>query len=72
MMVASDSTLFFAVVLAFTLVAHPQTYRVVNKLFKSMFGGPRLVNEYGVATTTGVLAHALVAGLVTLILVSLM
>jgi hypothetical protein len=66
----SNSSIFIAVALAFAIIAHPQTFRLVNGLVTSM-GGPRVVNNLGVPTTPGLLAHALVAGVVTLIILFL-
>lgn len=66
MLVASESSVFLAVAIAFALIAHPKTYLLVHKLSKQV-SGPNVVTPYGVSTTMGLLAHALVAALVALI-----
>ena len=66
MFFASESSVFLVVAIAFALIAHPKTYLLVHNLSKKV-GGPNVVTPYGVSTTTGLLAHALVAALVTLI-----
>ena len=63
----TKSSIFVAVALAFAIIAHPQTYRAVNGFVTSM-GGPRVVNNLGVATTPGLLAHSLVAASITLLI----
>ena len=68
-MMMSSSSVFFAVVIAFILIAHPQTYRIVNGL-SVQIGGPRIVNNLGGATTPGLLAHALVAALLALMILN--
>lgn len=69
MLVASESSVFLAVAIAFALIAHPKTYLLVHKLSKQV-SGPNVVtpSPYGVSTTMGLLAHALVAALVALII----
>ena len=67
MLVASDSSVFLAVAIAFALIAHPSTYLMVHKLSKKL-SGPNIVTPYGVSTTAGLLAHALVAALLALII----
>ncbi len=62
MLVASESSVFLAVAIAFALIAHQKTYLLVHKLSKRL-SGPNVVTPYGV-TTLGLLAHALVAALV--------
>ena len=64
MLVASDWSLIIAVTIAFALVAHPQTYKVVQKLASKVPYGPTIVTQNGVPTSTGLLAHALVAAFV--------
>jgi len=66
MLVASESSMFLVVAIAFALIAHPSTYLLVHKLSKKI-GGPNVVTPYGVSTTAGLLAHALVAALVAVI-----
>ena len=66
MLVASESSVFLAVAIAFALIAHPQTYLMVHKLSKKV-SGPNVVTSYGVSTTMGLLAHALVAAIVATI-----
>ena len=71
MFLASDSSVFLAVAIAFVLIAHPKTYLLVHALSKKLGGriGPNIVNTYGVSTTAGLLAHALVAALVAVIII---
>ena len=71
MLAASEYLLFTIVAVAFALVAHPSTYLLVHKLSRKL-GGPQIVTQTGVSTTTGLLAHALVAGLVVLMLLKMM
>jgi hypothetical protein len=66
MLVASESSVFLAVAIAFAIIAHPSTYLLVHKLSKKI-GGPNFVTSYGVSTTPALLAHALVAALVAII-----
>jgi|APSaa5957512535_1039671.scaffolds.fasta_scaffold19102_3 hypothetical protein len=66
MLVVPQSSVFMVVAIVFALIAHPKTYLLVHKLSK-MIGGPNVVTPYGVSTTTGLLAHALVAALVAVI-----
>ncbi len=67
-LVTTESSLFIAVAIVFAIVAHPQTYLLVHKLAKKV-SGPNVITAYGVSTTAGLLAHALVAALlVTVIL----
>lgn len=65
-----DSSLFIAVAIAFALIAHPRTYQIVHKLFKKV-GAPNVVSQNGVATTTGLLAHALVAAVIACLILQL-
>lgn len=66
MLVASESSVFLAVAIAFALIAHPSTYLMVHKLSKKICG-PNVVTPNGVSTIPGLLAHALVAALVAII-----
>lgn len=66
MLVAAESSVFLAVAIAFALIAHPNTYLLVHKFSKKV-SGPNVVTPYGVSTTTGLLAHALVAALVAIL-----
>lgn len=68
MLKKSEMSIFVAVVVVFALIAHPKTYMKVHKLSK-MIRGPSIVTPYGVSTTIGLLAHAIVAaGLAIIIL----
>ena len=68
MLVASDTSFLLAVAIAFVLVAHPKTFNFVHKLVKKVSpSGPNIVNAYGVSTTTGLIAHALVAALLAML-----
>ena len=66
MLVTSESSVFLAVAIAFALISPPSTYLLVHKLSKKV-GGPNVVTPYGVSTTAGLLAHALVASLFAMI-----
>ena len=67
MLVASESSLFITIAITFAIVAHPKTYRLVHDLAKKI-GGPNIINAYGV-TTTGLLAHAVVAALLATMII---
>ena len=51
------------VMLIFLIVGSPMTYKVTDSFIGKMLGMPFVV--VGVPTTTGLLVHALVAGLLT-------
>lgn len=67
MLVGSESLAFLVISVTFALIAHPSTYLMVHKLSKKL-SGPNIVTPYGVSTTAGLLAHALVAALVAILL----
>ena len=67
MLVTSESNLLATVAITFALIAHPKMYLLVHQLFKKV--GAPIVNQFGVATTTGLLIHALVAAFLTVTIV---